>query len=155
MKIIGTYEEICAMNSFLLNNHPVYCQYQQPWIDLDGGHYSGKWRGFDVEFGIQKKPVAIGVIMPQVKFLTNLARIADKHGGLLFATGGIPGAIDEYKCEDGTTICVHNSFAHLRRYKFDKLWMDSLPSNWEDFDLCIAAVGGDRTKIHFYNELDE
>ncbi len=154
MKIIGTYEEICAMNSFLLDAAHC-CEFQPPYHDFNDGPYAGKWKGFDVYYEIIKKPMVIGLIMPQVNFLTNLVRIADKHGGLSFATGGTPGAINEYSCEDGTKICVHNSFSHLHGYNFDELWMDVLPSNWEDFDLCIEAVGGDRTKIHFYNELDE
>lgn len=153
MKIIGTYEEICAMNSFLLNNHPVCCQYQQPWIDLDGSHYSGKWRGFDIDFEIQKKPMTIGMIVPSINRITNLVLIAEKHGTLSFAQGGIPNVVNEYRCKNGTRIFLYNSFAHLRGHKFDELWMESLPSDWDEFDLCISSVMGKRENIHFFKEL--
>ena len=49
MKIIGTYEEICAMNSFLLSTSQ-HCGYQQPFRDLDDNRYAGKWKGFDIDF---------------------------------------------------------------------------------------------------------
>lgn len=154
MKIIGTYEEICAMHSFLLDTAR-HCTYQQPYRDLNDDPYAGKWKGFDVYFEIIKKPMVIGMIMPQVNFLTNLVCIADQHGGLSFAKGGTPRPLNERKCENGTTICVYNSFSHLRGYKLDELWTESLPSDWNNFDLCMSSVGGDRNKIHFYKELEK
>ena len=148
MKIIGTAEEICAINDFLTTSNSQLC------CDSRCALSGGKWRGFNIDFVIEKKPMTIGMIIPPVNLITNLTCIAEKHGGLSFAIGGILNAVNEYKCKNGTKICCLNSYGCLRGCKFDELWMSSLPSDWHEFDLCFTSVTGDRTKIHFYKELD-
>lgn len=156
MKIIGAYEEICAINCFLLNNHPHCCEYQQPWRDLDGGHYSGKWKGFDINFEIVKKPMIIGIIVgdiPEHTIYEYARKLCDRHNGLERSQRMWQGG---FYCDasDNTHIKTILRFGLLRGQKLDELWINSLPSNWDEFDLCMSSVIGDRSKIHFYKELE-
>ena len=77
---------------------------------------------------VVEKPKSIGMIIPHVNYLTNLNYITKKHGGLL-PNQWPPRKIEHLMCKDGTEIYCLPTSKNLRGYKFDELWMESLPSN--------------------------
>ena len=102
------------------------------------------------------KEVKIGMMtidMSETQWKNCLYQIAERHGGLLISK------IHQDKhmsaaCIDGAIIETFPFYSSLGGHKFDELWLDHLPDGHGVFDLCLNSVVNDRTKIHFYKELD-
>ncbi len=142
MKITGTCEEIAAINHALAGG-----AYLELKPLTDKKNYAGMWRGFSIDFVIEEKPPVIGIIEPSVNYFTTLSNIVKPHNGIAVWKP------DHLICEDGAEICHFESLRCLRGHRFDELWLDSLPNDWDEFDVCLSSVHGNRTKIHFFKEL--
>lgn len=143
MKLVGTKEEIVRFLdalSYQTFHFPGGC-------DKIPDGFIGKYRGIDIEIKIEEKKLYVGMIESGKNNFTNLYNISLRHRKLTGRNG-------LYMCGDGTTIKCFSSPEYLRGFKLDELWMDTLPSDWDEFDLCMCSVGGDRNKIHFFKELE-
>lgn len=160
MKIVGTNEEVgrflCALWTSLYDGF----MSSAPKSIEDIGEVRihdgliGTYCGVKIEVEITKNPMRIGIITSnltkdEMRFYVD--RISANHSGVLYVHASSTKHF--VKCCDDSTIESLNGY-RIRGYKFDELWMDSLPSNWDEFDLCMNSVIGDRNKIHFFKELE-
>ena len=163
MKIVGTNEEV----SKFLNSICWQTTWPELYIDVPSEYFDkiripdgpiGTYCGVKIDIEIVEPTIYIGIItsgLTENETRLYIEEIAKKHKKCLSSYYDLK--YSKQKCYanymDGAHIEGFRSCSCVRGYKFDELWMDSLPPNWDEVDLCIKSVIGCKEKIHFFKEL--
>lgn len=156
MKIVGTNEEVNRFLDLLQQNTcPGFLSaYVERMRATDG--LIGTYCGIKIDVEIEEPPMYIGIItsgLTENEIHSCISQIVEKHKKRLCSSFV---STDKCwgKCFDDSRIESFDSCSRLYGCKFDELWMDSLPPNWDEIDLCMKSVVDCRNKIHFFRELN-